>query len=376
MKRYIALALLIVAMAIGGLAGVKALQIQKLMAMGKTFAPPPETVATVVTREDKWQDLLSAIGTVTAVQGVMVTPDMPGTVRAIAFESGAVVAKGDLLVKLDTSSEEAQLAALQAQAELARLNLGRSRKLRAENAVSQSELDTAEAGLKQTDSNADVVRATIQKKTIRAPFAGRLGLRQVNLGQYLDAGKPIVSLQSLAPVYVIFSLPQQNLSRLKTGLPVRLFTDAYPDRTFEGTLTASDPDLDQATRTVSLQATVANADQALRPGMFARVEVVLPEAHPVLLIPATAVLSAPSGDSVYVVESKPAGEGGAAALTVRQQIIRIGGGRGDFRSVVSGLKPGERIVSTGLFKLRPGMPVVENNTLTPKSESAPTPADS
>ncbi len=376
MKRYIALALLIVAMAIGGLAGVKALQIQKLMAMGKTFAPPPETVATVVTREDKWQDLLSAIGTVTAVQGVMVTPDMPGTVRAIAFESGAVVAKGDLLVKLDTSSEEAQLAALQAQAELARLNLGRSRKLRAENAVSQSELDTAEAGLKQTDSNADVVRATIQKKTIRAPFAGRLGLRQVNLGQYLDTGKPIVSLQSLAPVYVIFSLPQQNLSRLKTGLPVRLFTDAYPDRTFEGTLTASDPDLDQATRTVSLQATVANADQALRPGMFARVEVVLPEAHPVLLIPATAVLSAPSGDSVYVVESKPAGEGGAAALTVRQQIIRIGGGRGDFRSVVSGLKPGERIVSTGLFKLRPGMPVVENNTLTPKSESAPTPADS
>ena len=376
MKRYIALALLIVAMAIGGLAGVKALQIQKLMAMGKTFAPPPETVATVVTREDQWQDLLSAIGTVTAVQGVMVTPDMPGTVRAIAFESGAVVAKGDLLVKLDTSSEEAQLAALQAQAELARLNLGRSRKLRAENAVSQSELDTAEAGLKQTDSNADVVRATIQKKTIRAPFAGRLGLRQVNLGQYLDTGKPIVSLQSLAPVYVIFSLPQQNLSRLKTGLPVRLFTDAYPDRTFEGTLTASDPDLDQATRTVSLQATVANADQALRPGMFARVEVVLPEAHPVLLIPATAVLSAPSGDSVYVVESKPAGEGGAAALTVRQQIIRIGGGRGDFRSVVSGLKPGERIVSTGLFKLRPGMPVVENNTLTPKSESAPTPADS
>ena len=376
MKRYIALALLIVAMAIGGLAGVKALQIQKLIAMGKTFAPPPETVATVVTREDQWQDLLSAIGTVTAVQGVMVTPDMPGTVRAIAFESGAVVAKGDLLVKLDTSSEEAQLAALQAQAELARLNLGRSRKLRAENAVSQSELDTAEAGLKQTDSNADVVRATIQKKTIRAPFAGRLGLRQVNLGQYLDTGKPIVSLQSLAPVYVIFSLPQQNLSRLKTGLPVRLFTDAYPDRTFEGTLTASDPDLDQATRTVSLQATVANADQALRPGMFARVEVVLPEAHPVLLIPATAVLSAPSGDSVYVVESKPAGEGGAAALTVRQQIIRIGGGRGDFRSVVSGLKPGERIVSTGLFKLRPGMPVVENNTLTPKSESAPTPADS
>ena len=376
MKRYIALALLIVVMVAGGLAGVKALQIQKLIAAGKAFVPPPETVSTVLTRQENWQGLLRAIGTIAAVQGVTVTPDVPGTVREITFESGAVVAKGDLLVRLDTSSEEAQLAALQAQAELARLNLGRIRKLRADNAVSQSELDTAEAGLKQNDSNADVVRATILKKTIRAPFAGRLGLRQVNLGQYLDTGKPIVSLQSLAPVYALFSLPQQDLSRLKTGLPVRLYTDAYPSRVFEGTLTASDPDLDQTTRTVSLQATFANADQSLRPGMFARVEVVLPESEPVLVVPATAVLSAPSGDSVYVIESKPTGESGAASLTVRQQFIRIAGARGDLRSVASGLKPGERIVSTGLFKLRPGMAVVENNTLAPKSEAAPTPADS
>ena len=227
------------------------------MASGKDFASPPECVSSAVVQEEKWQGTLTAIGSIMAVQGVTITPEIPGIISEISFESGAVVAKGDLLVRLDTSLEEAQLRALEAQEELARLNLTRERTLRSQNMVSQAELDTAEATLKQTQGNADAIRATIMKKTIRAPFAGRLGIRLVNLGQYLDTGKPIVSLQSLTPIYADFSLPQQELARLKTGMRVRVTTDTYPGREFDGTLTAINPDLDQSTRSVGLQATFA-----------------------------------------------------------------------------------------------------------------------
>ena len=376
MTRKIFLAVFIVLLVAGALAGVKTLQLRKLIAAGKSHVAPPECVSAAVVREEKWQGVLSAIGSITAVQGVTITPEIAGLIREIAFESGAVVAKGDLLVRLDTSSEEAQLRALEAQEELARLSLARERTLRSQNMVSQAELDAAEATLKQTQGNADAIRATIQKKTIRAPFAGRLGIRLVNLGQYLDTGKPIVSLQSLTPIYAGFSLPQQELARLKTGMKVRVTTDAYPGRQFEGTLTAINPDLDQQTRSVGLQATFTNAEQLLRPGMFARVEVLLPEERPVLVIPATSVLSATYGDSVYVIESKPATNNGTAGLVVRQQFIRVGGARGDFVSVESGLKAGERVVGAGIFKLRNGMAVTENNELVPKAEVAPRPADS
>jgi membrane fusion protein (multidrug efflux system) len=376
MKRKIIIAIIVVVGIAGGLAGVKTLQIRKMIAGGKGFAPPPESVSTTVAHEEKWQGTLTAIGSIAAFQGVTITPDIPGTVREIAFESGAVVAKGDLLARLDTSSEEAQLRAIEAQVDLARINLERAKNLRKDDMISQSELDTAEATLKQNRANADTVRAAITKKTVRAPFAGRLGIRLINLGQYLDTGKPIVSLQSLSPVYADFSLPQQELSRLKTGMKVRVTTDAYPDKQFEGTLSAINPDLDPSTRSVGLQATFPNADQLLRPGMFARVEVLLPEEQAVLVIPATAVLSAPFGDSVYVVEPKPAGTNGAAGLVVRQQFVRTGRGRGDFLSVESGLKPGERIVSSGIFKLRNGMAVVESNEIVPKAAEKPRPADS
>ncbi len=375
MIRKILIAVFVVLLVVGTLAGVKTLQIRKLMAGGKSFAAPPESVSTVVAREEKWQGTLTAIGSVTAVQGVTVTPEIAGLVREIAFESGAVVSTSNLLVRLDTSAEEAQLRALEAQEELARINLARERTLRTQNLVPQSELDTAEATLKQTQGNADNIRATIEKKTIRAPFAGRLGIRRVNLGQYLETGKPIVSLQSLTPVYAEFSLPQQELARLKTGMRVHVTTDAYPGRTFEGTLTAINPDLDAQTRSVGLQATFENPEQLLRPGMFARVEVLLPEEQTVLAVPATSVLSAPYGDSVYVVESQPGKDNDKPGLAVRQQFIRTGTARGDFVSVESGLKPGERIVSAGIFKLRNGMSVVENNDLAPKNDLAPNPPD-
>lgn len=375
MTRKIAFAVLLLALIVGGLAGVKTLQIRKLIANGQAFAPPPESVTATVVREEKWQGSLTAIGSITAVQGVTITPDIPGTVKEIAFESGAVVAQGDLLVRLDTSSEQAQLRAVEAQVALANLNLERTRTLRASNMLPESELDSAEAAVKEAAANADAIRATIAKKTITAPFAGRLGIRQVNLGQYLEAGRPIVSLQALAPIYADFSLPQQELARLKTGMRVRVTTDAYPGRQFDGELTAINPDLDASTRSVGLQATFANADQALRPGMFARMEVLLPEEQAVLVIPATSILSAPYGVSVFVIETNP-GTNGQPALTVRQQLVRVGAARGDFLSVEAGLKPGERIVNSGLFKLRSGMTVVENNTLAPKAAEAPHPTDS
>ena len=377
MIRKLVIAVFVVLVIAGGLVGIKALQIGKLVAAGKAYAVPPESVSSVVVREDKWQGTLGAIGSIVAVQGVTVTPEIAGTVRDIAFESGAVVSKGDLLIKLDTSSEDAQLRAMEAQVELARINLDREQKLRQENMVSQSELDTAESTMKQTQANADNVRTIIEKKTIRAPFSGQAGIRQVNLGQYLDAGKPIVWLQTVTPVYADFTLPQQNLAQLSNGMPVRLQIDAYPDRSFHGKLTAINPGLDQTTRSVSLRATLDNPDHLLHPGMFARVEVLLPEQNDVLVIPAISVHRAPSGDSVFVIEqSASTNDTAKAGLKVRQQLVRVGMERGDFVSVQTGLKAGEKVVSSGLFKLRTGMSVVEQNDVVPKTAEAPHPSDS
>jgi len=376
MIRKIALAILLVLLVVGGLAGIKMMQIRKLMAAGQSFVAPPEAVSSALVHEEKWQGTLTAIGSVVAAEGVTVAPEIAGTVSEIAFGSGALVSRSNLLVRLDTSVEEAQLRAIEAQVELARLNLDRERTLRGQNMVSQSDLDTAEATLKQYQANADTIRATIEKKTIRAPFTGRLGIRQINLGQYLDTGKPIVSLQALTPVYADFSLPQQELARLKTGMRVRLSTDTYPDRQFEGTLTAINPDLDSSTRSIGLQATFDNPDEALRPGMFARIEVLLPEEQTVLVIPATSVLSSPYGDSVYVIEPSAASDKAKPELAVRQQFIRLGRARGDFVTVESGLKAGEKVVSSGVFKLRNKMAVVENNEVTPKAAHAPRPSDS
>jgi membrane fusion protein, multidrug efflux system len=376
MIRKFILAVVIVLLIAGALVGIKALQIKKLASMAGAFAPPPEAVSTVTVREEKWQGSLGAIGSIVALQGVTLTPEIAGTVSSIAFESGAVVSKGDLLIKLDTSSEEAQLRAIEAQLELAKINLAREKTLKEQNMVSQSELDAAEATMKQTQANADAERSIIEKKTIRAPFSGQVGIRQVNLGQYLDAGKPIVWLQTVSPVYADFTLPQQDLASLTNGMLARLQIDAYPDRKFEGTLTAINPGLDQVTRSVSLRATFENPNQLLRPGMFARVQVLLPEQKDVLVVPATSVLRAPSGDSVYVIESSGTNNAPNAELKVRQQLVRLGLERGDFVSVESGLKAGDRIVSAGQFKLRTGMAVVEENNIAPKTEKSPRPSES
>jgi len=368
MKRKIFLAVVIVGVVFVGLAGIKALQIGKMIKFGKTFVPPPDAVSSAVAHEEKWQDTLTAVGSIDPQNGATLASEVAGTVVEIAVADGSVVAKGDLLLRLDTSSEEAQLRSAEAQTELSRLNAERTRSLRKDNTVSQSELDQAEATLTQNQANADVIRAAIEKKTIRAPFAGRLGIWQVNVGASVDARRALVSLQSLTPVYVDFSMPQQNLSQLKTGQAVQATCDAYPDQKFDGTLTAINPDLDATTRSVPLRATFENTNQLLRPGMFVRVAVVLPQAQPVLAVPATAILSAPFGDSVYVIEQSTNAAGG---LVVRQQFVRTGASHGDSVSVLSGLKPGDRVVSAGLFKLRNGAPVTVNNDIVPPTVKNP-----
>lgn len=371
MIRKILAGVLIVAVLAGILIAVKVLQIKTMIATSASFVMPPETVASAVAHEEHWPNLLPAVGSVSAEQGATIASELAGTVKEIAFESGATVNAGDLLVKLDSSTEEAQLRSAEAQAELAKLNVDRSRSLRLEKTVSQAELDQAEATYKQALASADALRATVDKKNLRAPFAGRLGIRQVNVGEHVEVGKGLVSLQSLAPIFVDFSLPQQELSRLQTGLKVNAHADAYGTNVFTGELVAINPDLDVTTRNVRLRARFANTDELLRPGMFVRVEVVLPDEKSVLAIPMTSVLAAPYGDSVFVIQ--PSAAKGSTNLVVQQKFIRTGNSKGDFIVVETGLKAGDRVVSAGIFKLRNGMSVVENNELAPKASQTPTP---
>ncbi len=349
-------------------------KISQFKAMGAVpMTMPPTTVTATEAAEQGWERILSASGSLMAVQGVTVAAEVPGKIVTLAFEPGAAVKAGELLVQLDTSTEEAQLRAAEATAALAHANLERAKELRESKTNSPAELDAAEAQAKQATAQADSLRAIIAKKTIRAPFAGRLGLRQVNLGQILREGDEIATLQTLDPIYVNFSLPQQQLSNLVPGTAVRVTTDAAPGEVFEGKINAVDPLIDPATRNVRVQATLENRGEALRSGMFARVEVILPGKNQVLAIPVTSVLYAPYGDSVFVIDEKKDESTGQTSRILRQQFVRLGQSRGDFVSVVEGLSAGQTVVTSGVFKLRAGMPVVVDNKLAPNAQLAPKP---
>jgi membrane fusion protein (multidrug efflux system) len=356
---------------IGVLGGIKGLQISRMVAHGKKFVPPPETVTTFEVHPESWESLLTSVGSLEAVQGVMLTAELKGKVENIAFEPGSMVRSGDLLVQQDISSEMAQLRASEAAVALAKITLERTRKLLTEKTVSQSQYDNADAQYKQSAAQVDNIRATIAKKTIRAPFAGRIGIRLINLGQALNEGDAIVSLQSFDPIFVNFSLPQQQLAQIRPGITVRVTSDALPGRTIDGKITAINPAVDAATRNIRVQATLANPGEQLRPGMFVNVKVVLPAQEKVLPIPATAVLYAPYSDSVFIVEEKKSEKTSRPDKIVRQQFVRLGKKLGDFIAVTSGLKEGETIVSTGVFKLRNGQVVVVNNSLAPEFKLIP-----
>jgi membrane fusion protein (multidrug efflux system) len=372
MKKTILLALVGVLLIAGILAGIKALQIGKMVDQGKAFVPPPETVTATAVQAQDWETELAAVGSLTAVQGVTVAAESPGKIVAINFRAGNAVRAGDLLLRQDTSTEQALLPGAEAAVVLATANLERARSLLAEQAVSQAEYDTALADHSLAVAEVERLRAAIDKKTVQAPFAGTLGIRLVNLGQMLKEGDAIVSLQALDPIFADFSLPQQELARLRPGSAVRVTTDAWPGEVFPGTITAIDAEVDAATRNIRLQATVGNAAGKLRPGMFTRVGVVLPGRARVLAIPATAVLYAPYGDSVYIIEDPPA-DGRQDGKLLRQQFVRLGEKRGDFVAVTSGLTGTETVVSTGAFKLRNGQAVLIDNRLAPSFSLEPRP---
>ena len=361
MAKRMFLMLTVTALLVAGLGFVKFKQIQTAVGQAAAFQPPPEAVTTIVARQEPWPATLSAIGTMAAVQGVTVSADLPGTVERIAFDSGKTVREGELLALLDTRQERAQLAAAESQLDLARLNFDRMQGLLNERVISQAEFDRATAEHRQADARVGEIRATIERKTIRAPFSGILGIRHVNLGQYLSGGDALVTLQSLDPIYVNFGVPQQSAGQIRVGRGVRI--------------TAIDPNVDEATRNVQVQATLANPARRLRPGMFVRTEVTMAATSAVVSVPASAISYAPYGDSVFVVADLK-NQSGQTYRGVRQQFVKLGGARGDQIAVVSGVNAGDEVVTSGVFKLRNGAAVVVNNSVRPANNPAPKPENS
>jgi membrane fusion protein, multidrug efflux system len=350
-------------------------QFQAAAAQAAGFQPPPEAVTTIVAQPEEWPDTLAVIGTTAAVQGVTVSADLPGLVARISFESGQSVRQGDVLVELDTREEQAQLAAAEAQRELARLNFERMQALVVDGAISRADYDRAAAEQKSSDARVGEIRAGIARKTIRAPFSGVLGIRQVNLGQYLSAGDPVVPLQSLHPIYVNFGVPQQDTARVRVGGRIRVTTDDLSGVAFTGRVTAVDSVISPETRNVQVQATVPNPGGKLRPGMFVQTSVVTGATRSNVSLPASAISYAPFGDSVFVLADMK-GPGGQTYRGARQQFVKLGPSRGDRVAVLSGVNPGDEVVTSGTFKLRNGAAVHVNNAVQPANSASPKLGDS
>jgi len=363
-----------VAVLLGALGFIKFKQVQSAV-QASAFQPPPEAVTSIVAHREQWPATLSVIGTMEAVHGVTVSADLPGQVERIDFESGKSVQVGDVLVELDTRQERAQLASLEAQRDLARVSYDRAQQLVDDGVISRVEYDQATSQRKATEANVAEIKATIERKTIRAPFSGILGIRQVNLGQYLSAGQAIVSLQALSPIYVNFGVPQQTLSQMIVGHAVHVAKEDLPNAAFSGRVTAVDSVVNEATRNIQIQATLSNPEGKLRPGMFVQVEVPLGAARSVIALPASAINYAPYGDSVFVITDlkDPSGK---TYRGVQQQFVKVEGSHGDQVAIVSGVNPGDEVVTSGVFKLRNGAAVQVNNKVQPGNNPAPKPEDS
>ena len=364
-----------VVLVLSALGFVKFRQIRSAVQAGAAFQPPPEAVTSTVARQEQWPATMTVIGTMEAVHGVVVSADLPGTVDRINFNSGETVHAGDVLVELDTRQERAQLAAAEAQRDLARVNYARMEQLVNEGVISRVEYDQATAQQKQTEANVGEFKATIERKTIRAPFSGILGIRKVNLGQYLAAGNAIVPLQSLDPIYVDFGVPQQESGKVRVGNTLRLTSEDVAGQVFTAHVTALDSVVNEATRNIQVQATLSNPGGRLKPGMFVQVELGVGASRQAITLPASAISYAPYGDSVFIITDlkDPKGQ---TYRGVRQQFVKIAASRGDQVAVVSGVNPGDEVVTSGVFKLRNGAAVQVNNKVQPQNNPAPKPQDS
>jgi membrane fusion protein (multidrug efflux system) len=355
------------------LAAVKFFQIRRAMMMAPKMGPEAVTTSTAV--QGTWREGFDTVGTFVAAQGVTLSTEQSGTISQIVFESGSNVQAGQVLIELDRSVEEANLAGAVSRAELARQNLARSRNLRSQSALSIANLEDAQSKLQQSEAEVRSLRAIIERKTIKAPFTGKAGIRMVNVGEYVSAGTPLVPLHSIDPIFFNFSVPQQILPALKVKSPIRVEIDAFPGEVFSGEVSAINPNVNQATRTIEIQAALSNAAGKLLPGMFGRVHLDLGADASVLTIPASSVVYAPYGNFVFVIERKQDSEG-KELLSVRQQIVKLGSRRGDVVSIVTGLAAGDEIVTTGGFKLHPGASVTVKNQIVAPSEENPQVQDS
>lgn len=370
MKKKIFLTLFVALAVLGAVFGYKFIQLRAAQAALAARKPVPAAVTSARTLRQQWATTLGSVGTLQSYQGITVRSEIEGRIVKVPFESGARVKAGDVLVEMDTATEAAQLRSYEATARLAELNLQRARELRQTNANTQADLDASEAAFLQARANIEATQATLAKKRIVAPFTGRIGIRQVSIGQFLNKGDPLATLEAIDPIYADFALPQQNIAQLAVGLPVKVGVDAFPGREFDGRIEAIDPRITDSTRNLRLRATLANPDETLHPGMFARVDVVLPGDHAVMVLPATAVVYSPYGDSVYVVAQKD-------GMTVAEQRwVKVGPKRGDLISILEGLREGEEVVTVGQSKLRPGSPLKVNNQVVPDHSATPKPAES
>jgi len=361
---------------VAALAGYTVIRIRATIAKYAHFALPPAAVTSSVAQAQTWQPVLSVVGSMRAVNGVLVSTDLAGIVSQIAFESGSELKKGELLVKLDTRTEEAQLHSAQARRELAAISLQRQKNLIDKKVASQSDYDAAESEFRQADAAVEEAQATISRKTITAPFDGLAGIRQVDLGQYLNVGATIAPLQSIDPIYVEFSLPQQNIGEVTTGKAVHVRADGIPGHEFAGVVTAIDSKVDETTRNITVQATIQNPGHQLRPGMYVNVDVLLPAESGVVAIPATAINYAPYGDSVFIVkDATEPGPDGKRGKEVVEQFVKLGASQGDQVTVLSGVKPGDEVVTSGVFKLRSHAAVMINNSVKPGDDLNPNPPD-
>lgn len=376
MAKRMFIVLLLMAALVGGLGFVKYRQVESAIAAGASFQIPPTSVTTVVAKRETWPSTLSVIGTAAAIQGVTVGADLPGTVVKIYFASGQPVHEGDILVELDIRQEKAQLANLEAQRDLAHIQYGRAAELSKAGVISKSDYDNAAAQQKATEAQVNDIKAAIARKSIHAPFSGVLGIRQISLGQYLAAGQAIVSLESVNPIYVNFGVPQQETQKMKLGHSVHVTDQDLPGMAFNGKITALDSVINEQTRNIQIQATLANPGGKLRPGMFVQVELPLGQPRDVIPLPASAINYAPYGDSVFVVTDMKDPKSGKTYRGVRQQIVKIEGSRGDQVAITSGLNPGDEVVSAGAFRLRNAAPVLINNSVKPSDSPNPHPDES
>ena len=365
------LATLVVALGVlGALFGYKYIQVRAAKAALANRKPVPAAVTTAKTVRQHWAMTLGSVGTLQSYQGITVRSEIEGRIIKVPFESGSRVKAGDVLVEMDTATENAQLRSYEATARLAELNLQRARDLHSTKANTQADLDASEAAFLQAQANIESIKATLAKKRIVAPFDGRIGIRQVNIGQFLNKGDALATLEDVDPMYADFALPQQNVAQVTVGMAVKVTVDSFPDRQFDGKIEAIDPRITDTTRNLRIRATLANPDETLHPGMFARMDVVLPGDQEVMVVPTTAVVYSPYGDSVYVVGAK---DGNPVA---EQRWVKVGPKRGDLISILEGVKDGEEVVTIGQSKLRPGSPLKVNNHIVPASDVAPKPAES